>query len=161
MFCRNCGRELIGAPEFCMNCGAKPMAGTSFCPDCGAQTTPLTKVCTNCGAQVSKTMKGETWKPTAAGILCIIAGVIGLITGIVVAVAGGIGGAFIGMAWLSAVGAPLITLGIVAIVGGIYALRRRLWGLALAGSICALVGPWALLGILAIVFVSLGKDEFE
>jgi uncharacterized membrane protein len=65
------------------------------------------------------------------------------------------------MGWLSAIGAPLIVLGIVAIVGGIYALRRRLWGLALAGSICALLGPWALLGILAIVFVSLGKGEFE
>ena len=137
------------------------MAGTSFCPNCGAQTTPLTKVCTNCGAQVGKAINGETWKPTTAGILCIIAGIIGVITGIVVAVIGGIGGAFIGIGWLSAVGAPSIVLGTVAIVGGIYALRRRLWGLALAGSICALVGPWALLGILAIVFVSLGKDEFE
>jgi hypothetical protein len=161
MFCRNCGKELTGTPEFCMNCGAKPMAGTSFCPDCGAQTTPLTKVCTNCGAQVGKAITGETWKPTAAGILSIIAGAISGVSGIVVATIGGIGGAFIGMAWLSAVGAPLIVLGIVAIVGGIYALRRRLWGLALAGSICALFGPWVLLGILAIVFVSLGKGEFE
>jgi len=49
----------------------------------------------------------------------------------------------------------------IDIVGGIYALRRRIWGLALAGSICALLGPWALLGILAIIFVSLGKGEFE
>jgi hypothetical protein len=137
------------------------MAGTSFCPECGAQTTPLTKVCTNCGAQVCKAIKGETWKPTAAGILYIIAGVISGVSGIVIATVGGIGGAFIGMGWLSAIGAPLIVLGIVAIVGGIYALRRRLWGLALAGSICALIGPWALLGILAIVFVSLGKGEFE
>jgi hypothetical protein len=137
------------------------MAGTSFCPECGAQTTPLTKVCTNCGAQVGKAIKGETWKPTAAGILYIIAGVISGVSGIVIATVGGIGGAFIGMGWLSAIGAPLIVLGIVAIVGGIYALRRRLWGLALAGSICALIGPWALLGILAIVFVSLGKGEFE
>jgi hypothetical protein len=111
MFCRNCGKELTGTPEFGMNCGAKPMPGTNFCPDFGAQTTPLTKVCTNCGAQVSKTIKGETWKPTAAGILYIIAGVIGLISGIVVAAAGGIGGAFIGMAWLSAVSAPLTILG--------------------------------------------------
>jgi len=40
MFCRNCGKELEGAPEICMNCGAKPMAGTSFCHGCGAPTTP-------------------------------------------------------------------------------------------------------------------------
>jgi len=43
------------------------------------------------------------------------------------------------------------TAGILAIVGG----------LALAGSICALVAPWGILGILAIIFVSLGKSEFE
>ena len=65
------------------------------------------------------------------------------------------------MGWLGAIGAPVIVLGIVAILGGIYALRRRIWGLALAGSICALIGPWFILGILAIVFVSLGKREFE
>ena len=87
-------------------------------------------------------------------------GVIQVIMGIVVVVLGGIGGVFIGMGWLGAIGAPLIILGIVAIVGGVYALRRRLWGLALAGSICTLVGPW-LLGILAIIFVILGKGEFE
>jgi len=102
-----------------------------------------------------------TWKPTTAGILSIIAGAIGVISGIRVAVFGGIIGTFFGMAWLGAFGIPLIILGVVALVGGIYALRRRVWGLALAGSICALIGPWAILGILAIIFVSLGKGEFE
>ena len=102
----------------------------------------------------------ETWKPTAAGILCIIAGVIGVIIGIVIAVVGGIGW-FFGMPWFSAIGAPIIVVGIIAIVGGSCALRRRAWGLALAGSICALFGAWAILGILAIIFVALGKGEFE
>ena len=65
------------------------------------------------------------------------------------------------MGWMAAIGGPLIVIGVVAIVGGVYALRRRIWGLALAGSICALMGPWAILGILAIIFVALGKSEFE
>lgn len=80
--------------------------------------------------------------------------------GIVVAAFSGIGW-FFGIGWLSAIGAPLIVFGIVAIVGGIYALRREVWGLALAGSICALIGPWGILGVLAIIFVSLGKGEFK
>jgi len=161
MFCRNCGKELTGAPEFCMNCGAKPMAGTSFCPGCGASTTAITEICTNCNMRITKAIKGKTWKPTTAGILCIIAGAIALIVGIVIAALGGIIGAFFGIVWPSVFGAPLIVLGIIDIIGGICALRRRVWELALAGSICALIGPWALLGILAIIFVSLGKDEFE
>jgi hypothetical protein len=137
------------------------MAGTSFCPGCGAPTTPLTKICTNCGAQVTGAIQEKTWKPTVAGILSIIAGAIGVITGIVVASIGGFIGTLFGVAWTGAFGVPAIILGIIAIVGGSCALSRRVWGLALAGSICALIGPWAILGLLAIIFVSLGKGEFE
>jgi len=52
MFCRNCGKELIGSPKICPNCGARPMRGNSFCSNCGAPTTPLTEVCVKCGARV-------------------------------------------------------------------------------------------------------------
>jgi hypothetical protein len=58
-------------------------------------------------------------------------------------------------------GVPLLVLGIIAIAGGVSALRRKSFGLSLAGAICAL--PSHILGILAIlavIFVSLGKREF-
>ena len=55
MFCRNCGKELIGTPEICPNCGAKPMSGTGFCSNCGAPITPLTEICMKCGARVATT----------------------------------------------------------------------------------------------------------
>jgi hypothetical protein len=102
----------------------------------------------------------KTWKPTVGGILAIVAGALQAIFGIVIAAVGSIGW-FFGVGWFSAFGAPLIILGIIAIIGGIYALKRRIWGLALAGSICALIGPWFVLGILAIIFVILGKGEFK
>jgi len=105
----------------------------------------------------------RTWKPTTAGILSIIAGAIQVIGGIVVGAIGGTASALAAIpgmgAIFAAIAIPLIVIGIIAIIGGIYALRRRIWGLALAGSICALIGPW-LLGLLAIIFVSLGKREF-
>jgi len=103
----------------------------------------------------------RTWKPTTAGILSIIAGSIGVITGIVVSLLGTLIGGFFGLPWPGLFGIPSLIFGIIAIVGGIYALRRELWGLALAGAICALFGPWVILGLLAIIFVSLGKGEFE
>jgi hypothetical protein len=117
----------------------------------------MTEICTNCGAQVAKAIKERTWKPTTAGILCIIAGAICVVPGIAVALLF----AFMGTGWLSAIGAPLIILGIIAIVGGIYSLRRRIWGLALAGSICALIGGgFGILGILGILaFVALGGSD--
>jgi len=53
-------------------------------------------------------------------------------------------------------------LGIIAIVGGISALRRKGFGLSLAGAICALPSPiLVILGILAVIFVALGKREFK
>jgi len=106
----------------------------------------------------------RTWKPTTAGILSIIAGISGVITGIVGATLGGIIGIFFGVPWIAAFSVPSIIFGIVAIVGGIYALRREIWGLALAGSICAFISGFfilKILGLLAIIFVSLGKGEFK
>ena len=103
----------------------------------------------------------KTWKPTTAGILCIVAGsfavIGGLVAGLIVSLVGG----FLGLPWTGVFGIPSLIFGIIAIVGGIYALRREVWGLALAGAICALIGPWFILGLLAIIFVSLGKGEFK
>lgn len=114
----------------------------------------------------------KTWKPTTAGILTVIAGSLGAISGIVIAVLGGAIAA--GLKFIPAVpeifgtvaipiiggiAIPRIILGIVAILGGVYALERRKWRLALAGAICSLVCVF-FLGILAITFVAMGKDEF-
>jgi hypothetical protein len=114
----------------------------------------------------------KTWKPTAAGILTIIAGFLGLLIGLALAVGLGIAGTvaglipgFPGARFLALVAVPGIILSIVAIVGGIYAIKRSVWGLALAGAICALLFTVPFLGwilaILAIIFVSLGKPEFS
>ena len=156
MFCRNCGKELTGAPEVCTNCGAKPMAGTDFCFGCGAPTTPLTEICTNCGARLAEAIKERTWKPTVAGIICIIAGIAGIIVASGLAPPAPPSDPALMMIFFYV---PSIILGIVAIAGGIYALIRRVWGLALTGSI-ALVG-FGIVGILSIIFVSLGKREFK
>ena len=58
------------------------------------------------------------------------------------------------------IGAAIIGLGIVAIIGGIFAFRRKVWGLALAGSIAAIFGSTPL-GIVSTIFTAISKDEFE
>ena len=126
MYCRNCGKELIGTPEICLGCGARPSVGNSFCFACGAPTEPQAETCIKCGAQLIE-KAGKTWKPTTAGILSIIAGVFGLISGIVVACVGGILNAIPWHYWgappemmaapiVTTIGAVLIVFGIVAIV---------------------------------------------
>lgn len=103
----------------------------------------------------------NTWKPTTAGILAVIAGAIQVIFGTLCATGVSFLAGIIGLGWLSVICTPLIVFGVIAISGGICALTRRIWGLALTGSIFALIGPWFMFGVLAIIFVSLGKREFE
>jgi len=107
----------------------------------------------------------KTWKPTAAGILDIISGILGFIVviGMFIAidfvysetgVPGFVEGLYLGLSFLT------IILAILAAIGGAYALQRRKWGWALTGSICALI-PTFVLGVAAIILVALSKDEFE
>jgi hypothetical protein len=70
------------------------------------------------------------------------------------------GGFSINLTIAITVGAVLAVLGIIAIVGGISAIRRSSFGLSLAGAICALL-PINVFGVLAVIFVSLAKGEFE
>jgi len=175
MFCRNCGKELAGAPESCTNCGAKPIARTGFCPDCGAPTTPVAETCTSCGVSLANTIRGKTWKSIAAGILAIVVGALTLVEIAFVAVL-----VIHDLGWLEVLSAlgesgviaaattVVIMSAMVAIVGGVFALKRRRWRLALAGSICAIFSVVFLpilvnvpLAIAAIVLVVLGRGEFE
>lgn len=125
-----------------------------YCPQCRAPLEPNDKFCMNCGTRLSdyggvvSVGAAQTWKPTAAGTLTISAGVFGLIVGIVL----------IGRSPLFMVGLLAIMISIVAVAGGLCALKRRAWGLALAGSICS-VFCW--LGIPAIIFIALSKQEFS
>jgi hypothetical protein len=111
----------------------------------------------------------KTWKPITGGILSIIAGGIHLIGWLGLSLFLSRASDFFGreipnsqssMAWV--VTFPLVILAIIAIIGGIFALRRRIWGLALFGAICAIFSPltW-FLGVLAIIFVAIGKSEFN
>jgi hypothetical protein len=59
--------------------------------------------------------------------------------------------------WLISVGS--VVLGIMAVIGGISAIRRKWFRISLAGAIGAL--PSIIPGILAVIFVTVGKREFR
>jgi hypothetical protein len=113
----------------------------------------------------------KTKKPTVAGIFLIITGALGILGGI---------GSFIGYSVVSGgwgipgMGAipafvPNIVLGsgifyliagVMALIGGIFAVQRKQWGWALAGSIAAIFSL-IILGIPAVILVAISKNEFE
>ncbi len=113
----------------------------------------------------------SAWMGTAAGILSIVAGAFRLLIDfgpiITIAVTGGavdyVGDWYWttvdirGLLWT--ITALLLVSAALALVGGVYALQRRKWGLALAGSIAAFF-PFDLTGLAAVVLTALSKDEF-
>lgn len=56
-------------------------------------------------------------------------------------------------------GVFLVLIGALAVIGGIYALKKKSWGMALAGAIAGTFVFFAC-GIPALIFVCLGRQEF-
>jgi hypothetical protein len=108
----------------------------------------------------------RTPMPLIGGILAIISGgfkilgMLGLISFSFLAIAppaiGGVGPLLVFLV----IFIPLIILVILSILGGIYAIQRKHFGLALTGSIAALL-PFSFLGLASIILVALSKEEFE
>jgi len=105
-------------------------------------------------------------RTSVGGVFAIIAGLSSLFDGIMVLLSDY-------SFWLAIL--PFI-LGIIALIGGGFTLKRRHWGWALAGAICSLSSggfeldatifgiPYRpillVFAILAIIFISMGKREF-
>ena len=121
----------------------------------------------------------RTWKPTTAGILNMISGTFFLIGGITIISL--LGRPTMAVPWASyamysmglgdtpsasfvttfivTLAVVLIIPGVVSILGGIYSIKRDLWGLALAGSISTFITSFVL-GIPAIVCTAISRKEF-
>jgi putative membrane protein len=55
----------------------------------------------------------------------------------------------------------LLIFGLPSLIGGIYAIQRKNWAIALIGSIASLITWfWGLIGLVPIILVILSKDEF-
>ena len=121
----------------------------------------------------------RTWKPTTAGIINVVCGSFLLISGVtlfslwntstatsfagyVMYSLGHSGGpeTYYTNAIVTIIALACIILGIISILGGIHSIKRRLWGVALTGSISTFV-YLLFFGVPAIVFTALSKDEFH
>lgn len=124
-----------------------------------------------------------TRRPTAAGVLAVVTGVVAIGGGIAIVLVGGsmtglqfstwlaylagldVPSALSGVTILSplllgSLGAILIPFGVVSLTGGIQAMHRRHWRFALAGCLCA-SAVLPVLGLPAVVLVAMSRSEFD
>ncbi|MGD0056853.1 MAG: hypothetical protein ABSB83_03230 [Methanomassiliicoccales archaeon] len=107
----------------------------------------------------------------------MISGIIGILTGLILVVAAstivdmlrGIYGTEI----LDTVEGVLVTcgviwfvIGLVALIGGVFAIRRRKWSIAVVGGVFGLltIGPYffgSILGLIGLILIAISKHEFS
>ncbi|MBN1188926.1 MAG: hypothetical protein JXA46_04165 [Dehalococcoidales bacterium] len=108
----------------------------------------------------------KTAKPMAAGVINIAAGSLCLLGVIIAGIGLSVCGPFFlycpfHFTWLFGFLALFpAALGIVSITGGVFALQRRMWGWALAGSITTICLS-NIPGIASIILTVLSRDEFD
>ena len=103
--------------------------------------------------------KQKTAKPVVGGVLIILGGIIDLFFGIPLAT---MGTAFAGIPFfptsmLLICGVIWIILGLIGIIGGIFAIKRKKFGLAIIGGVLTIYTGLSLIGL---ILVAISKDEF-
>jgi hypothetical protein len=104
--------------------------------------------------------------PAAGGALTVMGGLLSIVNGILLSAAGAAFSDVPGFreaVTLCSVG--IFVFGAIAIVGGICAVQRRAWGLALAGSVLCMIsiGPLMIsfiLGLIGLILIAVSKHEF-
>ncbi len=161
--------------------GGQPSPVVRNCISCGRPIDFSTNVCPYCGYDYrAPTMMGpppvpKTGTPVAGGILVLIAGLLALANGILYLASN--------VADLTGISLPPeVTLqqfesvvrvcgvvelifGIVAVMGGVFAIQRKHFGLAIAGSVLGMIGFGftfgAILGLIGLILVAISRKEFS
>ena len=109
----------------------------------------------------------KTRKPIIGAILSIASGAMGILGTASYAIGFGDAGSGFGRgdmppfvpSIIFGLPIPALIIALLAVAGGIFAMRRKNWNWAIAGAIAAALS-FILLGIPAIILVAMSKDEF-
>ncbi|OGS41477.1 MAG: hypothetical protein A3K67_04060 [Euryarchaeota archaeon RBG_16_62_10] len=135
-----------------MSCGRAIAWDANVCPFCGKDYRVAAKAAPK-----------QTLMPTIGGILILLSGIFEIVAGGLLAtestalmpVTFGLSGLFV------VCGIVVAILGVIAVVGGYYAIQRKNFNLALVGGIFSLLGLYIIVPLIGLILVLVSKDEFE
>jgi len=157
---------------------------TRNCVKCGKSIAFDANVCPYCGHDYRAVMAGPAAAPHEKGMLSLVGGIMILISGIIGLAIGGlllaintsdfdqfglgsIGGLDDTLHNILLVcGAIFVILGLIAVVGGFFGIRRQHFGLVILGGVLGLftIGPYglgSLLALVGLILVAVGKKDFD
>ena len=161
--------------ETCPSCRRSVPQGTIVCPNCGFQIreeVPGPAPVSEPAPRASPRSRGGMNKAGFGGTLILVSGILAILTGLYMIVDPNV---FIRMFSdigytltndiIMVSGAVEIIFGAIAVAGGFMAIKRKAWGLAVVGGILAFLASGglflgALLGLIGLIFVVLGRREF-
>lgn len=160
--CTWCGRDVNAETYICPYCGKNPWGpwGRNARDEAlyQAQSEDINYIGAYGSAHASGTL-------TAGGVLAIIAGVLALGQGLLYSIIGSTFTVLPGSGSLCLCGGVDALFGVLSILGGISALKRRSWALALFGAILGMLGfgllIGALFGLIALILIAMSRNEFE
>lgn len=135
-----------------MSCGRSIAFDANVCPFCGHDYRPQ--------AMAPVMQKKDSALPVVGGIFLIIISLIYLGLGGIIAAGSTVamGVTLGGSGWGIACGALILVLGVLVLLGGIFAIQKKHWAIALIACIFTLP---SVLGIVAIVLIAISRDSFE
>lgn len=135
-----------------------------FCPKCGREYADGAAFCAGCGATLAGAMApaGKRNLSLAAGIIEIAFGCLGLASVLFaeVILSDVLREEENLPRFILLIPLAMIIPAVVAIIGGVFTLKRKNWVMALIGSIALLLTS-SIAGVAALVLIILGRDEFE
>ena len=177
--CVRCGRSIAWDMNVCPYCGhdyryqsyAQPPAAGYQQANVGVSAPPVGQYQAPYNVQTQKTAM-----PVAGGVLVLLGGIIGIIMGLITVVLAGLLSDWMGMydGYVSEVTGIMLVLGIVgivlclvAIIGGAFAMMRKMWAMSLIGAICLIIGGIftgyipIIFGIIGVILIGISKAEFQ
>ena len=167
MKCASCGVECAEGVRFCSMCG-KPLSPpvvtpgvveSRHCVGCGRVMPWDANVCQYCGYDYRAKPKADKTRErlTTGAVLTLLAGIFSvlLLTIIIVATEDGLGAA----GWALAV--LIYICAFLGIAGGLMAIMRMSYPLAVLGAACSIMGPAFFFGIPGLILIAQSSREFE
>ncbi len=155
--------------------------GSRKCVSCGREIPMDANVCQYCGHDYRvqagpPAPKEKGMLSIVGGILILVAGLMGLaMGGILIAIdvddldqwgvdVAGVGDMINDI--MDVCGVIFIVLGLIAVLGGLFGVMRKHWGIAILGGVLGLfvIGPWmigSLLALVGLILVAVSKKDFD